>query len=215
MTAQALTPQSLLRLHLAGQWLAIDPAQPQAAADAMASWLPPGTDGAAKEASALALAAAVASMASSAKAAEISQLAVCRTLAPGLPFPALIAVTEPARLEIPGAATDQRRALRQLREHLPSPERDKDWVVVTCRDGLAIRSWSLVTMPVAQASAIELVQVQLWRTLPGSDRIVGVQLLSPLTSIPLTVVHLADSIVMTARGSDDARAKAPQEASAP
>lgn len=207
MTAGSSTeaPASRLTLRLPGTWVQLDPNRPEVTTERIHSFVELAIGRADQLAQARHdMRHALGMMMDKApEAAVLESTFLCHEIAPGSPTPMAVSVFSPADVHMsPAIGTGPGAVIETFLAAMEVLGDAADWTRIDCADGEAARRWRITETVVAEgAEDLPLCSfvADYWRTVPGSKRLVLVNVTSPLADIPQTLIRLADAIVAGSR----------------
>lgn len=134
---------------------------------------------------------------------DLQTMLLCHEIAPGAPTPLSLTVLAPSHARIsPAVGTDPEHVITGFLAAMQAIGEGGGWERIPCVHGAAVRRWhtrGVELSPGEPELAVREVSIDVWRTVPGSKRLLLVHADSVLADIPHTVVRLVDAIMGASR----------------
>ncbi|NTV39228.1 MAG: hypothetical protein HGA51_04625 [Demequinaceae bacterium] len=206
-----------LVLRLPGTWVQLDPSRPDLTDTRIRAFVRSSIGRADALASARAdMRRALALMLERADpVAALESAFVCHEVSPGVPTPLAVSVFTPDAIHMsPVVGTRPEDVIAGFVAAMGAIGDADGWHVLPCVDGIAARRWRVTQTAVAEGLEdvpLRSFTADYWRTVPGSKRLVLVNVTSPLADLEQTLLRLADAVVAGSRfaGVEFTRATSP------
>lgn len=193
------TPRLVLRLP--GTWVQLDPSRPELTDKRIRTFVEVSMGRADELATARAdMRKALGLMVERAEpAAALESTFLCHEVSPGVPTPIAVSVFSPDAIHIsPVIGTQPDDVISGFISAMEVIGDGEGWEVLPCVDGVAARRWRITESVVAEGLEdvpLTAFSADYWRTVPGSKRLVLVNVTSPLADLAQSLLRMADAIV--------------------
>jgi hypothetical protein len=135
--------------------------------------------------------------------AALESTFLCHEVAPGVPTPIAVSVFSPGAIHIsPVIGTRPEDVIAGFVAAMEAIGDGQGWELTPCVDGAAARRWRITESVVAEGledAPLTAFSADYWRTVPGSKRLVLVNVTSPLADLAQSLLGMADAIVAGSR----------------